>query len=267
MTRRLRCAAALLCAAACGGAGGQEGSPAEGDTTRTTTTLGSSSTTSAPSTTVTTTTAIATTAPPSSSPPATPPTDPPPAPPPFASSVATITADDVAASWHEGCPVAVEQLRLLTLTHWGFDGAVHTGRLVVHADHADTVVAVFADLYAVGFPIERMEPIDAYGGDDDASMAANNTSAFNCRPVTGGSSWSEHAYGTAIDINPVQNPYVKGPTVLPEAGRVYVDRREPEPGKIRAGDDVVDAFSARGWGWGGYWSALKDYQHFSASGR
>lgn len=185
----------------------------------------------------------------------------------FTAEVAEVTAQDLYASWRTGCPVPVSQLRMLSLTHWGFDGRTHTGRLVVHVDVVHTVVDAFSKLYAAGFAIERMEPVDVYGGSDDASMDANNTSAFNCRLVTGGSTWSEHSYGTAIDINPVQNPYVRGSTVLPDAGRAYLDRTTPAQGKILAGDAVVATFTGAGWGWGGAWSSFEDYQHFSASGR
>jgi hypothetical protein len=239
-------------------------------TTEDRTTTSRAPTTAPPSTSTSTTSAVTTaaTAPravaaprPTTTPPPTTPA------PPYRSSVAGVTAQQLHASWREGCPVAPSQLRMVTLTHWGFDGAVHQGRLVVHADHAATVVAIFGDLYAQRFAIQRMEPVEAFGGSDDASMAANNTSAFNCRAVTGGSSWSQHSYGWAIDVNPVQNPYVKGSTVLPEAGRAHLDRSTQARGKIRAGDGVVQAFAARGWGWGGYWSSPKDYQHFSATNR
>jgi hypothetical protein len=99
-------------------------------------------------------------------------------------------------------------------------------------------------------------------------MAANNTSAFNCRFVSGTARWSEHAYGRAIDINPVQNPYVSSSgRASPPAGAAYVDRSRRAPGMIHAGDAVVRAFAAVGWGWGGSWRGVKDYQHFSASGR
>ncbi len=186
---------------------------------------------------------------------------------PFAASIKTVTAQDLYASWRPGCPVPLSQLRAIDVTHFGNDGAVHHGRLIVHADLAQGMVAIFRDLYNLRFPIQRMEPIDAYGGDDMRSIRANNTSAFNCRAVTGGSGWSEHAYGRAIDVNPFVNPYVKGSTVLPpEAGR-FTDRSRTDPGMIHAGDAVVAAFAARGWSWGGYWSSLKDYQHFSTTGR
>jgi hypothetical protein len=129
------------------------------------------------------------------------------------------------------------------------------------------MVRVFRALYEARFPVQRLRTVEQYGSDDDASMAANNTSAFNCRPVAGGTGWSEHAYGAALDVNPVQNPYVRGSTVEPEAGRAYLDRSHVRPGMVVAGDLVVRAFAAVGWEWGGDFRTLKDYQHFSASGR
>jgi hypothetical protein len=174
----------------------------------------------------------------------------------------------VGSSWHPGCPVALDDLRVLRLDRWGFDGKAHRGTLVVHRKYAQDVLRVFETLFGARFPIRRMRLVDAYGADDDRSMAANNTSAFNCRAVTGGSSWSQHSYGWAIDINPVQNPYVTSDgKVLPPAGAAYVDRSNDAKGLIRAGGVVVKAFTEIGWGWGGYWSSIKDYQHFSATGR
>ena len=174
----------------------------------------------------------------------------------------------MASSWHPGCPVPIEDLRLLTLDFWGFDGKVYSGEMVVNHDVAKDVISVFRDLFGARFPIRRMRLADEYGGDDDRSMAANNTSAFNCRPVTGGSAWSEHSYGRAIDINPIQNPYVTGGgTVLPPAGAAYVDRSLQAKGMIHPGDAVVRAFTSVGWGWGGTWSDPVDYQHFSSTGR
>ena len=171
-------------------------------------------------------------------------------------------------SWHAGCPVPLDQLRMVTIRHWGFDGRVHSGRIVVHADVARRVVTVFRRLFEARFPIERMAPVEAYGDDDARVMAANDTSGFNCRAATGQPGvWSEHSYGRAIDVNPVQNPYVDGATVLPEAGRVYLDRSAVRPGMIRDGDVVVRAFAAIGWAWGGHYRSLKDYQHFSVTGR
>ncbi len=172
-------------------------------------------------------------------------------------------------SWHagQGCP-AFADLRLLEVVHRGFDGRDRVGLLVLHRDAAADVRAALERSYASGFAIQRMRLIDRYGGDDDRSMAANNTSAFNCRTVAGTSRLSEHAFGRALDINPVQNPYVSsGGAVSPAAGRGYLDRSDVRRGMLVAGDATVTAFRDRGWGWGGDWSATKDYQHLSASGR
>lgn len=185
----------------------------------------------------------------------------------FTSSVFRVVAADLPASYRPGCPVLPQDLRLLRMTYLDLAGTGRTGEMVVHADVVATVVDVFSRLHAAGFPVARMDPVDAFGGSDDASMAANNTSAFNCRPTTGGSGWSEHAYGRALDLNPVQNPYVSGSTVLPGLGRAYLDRSNRRPGMVTAGDLVVTAFAASGWGWGGGWTSARDYQHFSSSGR
>jgi hypothetical protein len=111
-----------------------------------------------------------------------------------------------------------------------------------------------------------MRPVDAYRGSDDASMAADNTSAFNCRAAVapGPKRWSVHAYGRAIDVNPVENPYLEGGRVLPPAGRAFADRLRRRMGMAEGA--LVRAFATVGWGWGGRWSA-PDYQHFSADGR
>lgn len=189
----------------------------------------------------------------------------------FSGAISAIDAGTrrrMAASWRPGCPVPLSDLRLLTVDHWGFDGAERRGQLVVHGDEAEAVLGVMEELYAARFPIERMELVDAYGADDAASMAANNTSAFNCREVTGRPGvWSEHSYGRAIDINPVQNPYVMGDTVLPPAGTAYANRAQDAPGMIHPDGPVVRAFADAGWSWGGSWDAPKDYQHFSSAGR
>ena len=172
------------------------------------------------------------------------------------------------SSWRSGCPVPIADLRLVTVSHWGFDARPHAGELIVHADVAEGVLRAFRTAYEARFPIERIELVDVYGGDDDASMAANNTSAFNCRAATGSTRWSEHAYGRAIDINPVQNPYVlRAGGAQPPAGAAFLDRADVRPGMLTANDVVVTAFDALGWGWGGRWSRSKDYQHVSANGR
>ena len=172
----------------------------------------------------------------------------------FHSSISVIDAalrPRMASSWHKGCPVPMKDLRYLTMSFWGFDGTAHVGEMVVHRNVAGAVVNVFGKLFAARFPMQRMRLVDVYGGDDDRSMAANNTSAFNCRAVTGGTAWSQHAYGWAIDINPIQNPYVSsGGTVLPPAGAKYANRSLHANGMIHAGDVVVNAFTSVGWGWG-----------------
>jgi hypothetical protein len=168
-------------------------------------------------------------------------------------------------SMHPGCPVGFDRLRLLTVDHWGFDGRVHRGRMVVHRDAARDVLDALRALYRRRFAIRRMRLVDAYGADDHRSMAADNTSAFNCRVVAGTSHWSEHAYGRAIDLNPLENPYVTASGyVSPPAGAPFADRSRHREGMVGAA--AVRAFAAAGWGWGGNWTWPKDFQHFSASG-
>ena len=172
----------------------------------------------------------------------------------------------MATSWRPGCPVPLEDLRYVTVTHVDFAGTVQAGELVVHADVADAVVQVFSDLFDAAYPVRLMRLVDDYGGDDTLSMEADNSSAFNCRPVIGGTAWSQHAYGRALDLNPVENPYVVGDQVAPAVGEAYVHRPEL-PGVIHPDDVVVRAFAAVGWQWGGYWDGPVDYQHFSVTGR
>ena len=189
--------------------------------------------------------------------------------PPFTSRVAAVTAADLPHSWRPGCPVGPSELRLLRLAHWDFAGGRRIGELVVHRDAAADVVGVFRRLYRARFPIRRIVRVDAYRGGDDASMAADNTSGFNCRfaQAAGPKRWSEHAYGRAIDVNPVENPYVEGARVSPPAGRAFANRSRSRPGMAVAGGVLVQAFAAEGWSWGGRWIGKPDYQHFSTSGR
>jgi hypothetical protein len=170
-------------------------------------------------------------------------------------------------SWHKGCPVPIRRLRLVELSYHGFDKERHMGRLVVHKDAVRAVKRAFRSMYRRGFKIRKMYLVDRYDANDRRSMRADNTSAFNCRTVAGTNRWSEHAYGRAIDINPVENPYVASDgTVTPKKGAEYADRSPRRRGMIAAGGATVRAFERVGWGWGGYWSSAKDYQHFSASG-
>jgi hypothetical protein len=169
-------------------------------------------------------------------------------------------------SWRAAVPVALEELRLLRLSFWGFDGAAHTGSLVVDGVWADDLRTVFQTLYDARFPIRSVNLIEDYAASDERSMAADNTSAFNGRYVSGTTVWSMHAYGLAIDINPIENPWVHGDDVSPAAGRSYVDRSLNAPGMIHSWDVVVRAFASIGWEWGGNWKGSKDYQHFSSNG-
>jgi D-alanyl-D-alanine carboxypeptidase len=189
----------------------------------------------------------------------------------FRGSVTAIGPERAAAmtgvSWRAGCPVSLRDLRLVTATYRDFSGRARTGWLVVHRDVAADVLGVLRRLYAAGFPIRRMIPIDAYGGSDFRSIEADNTSAFNCRPVDGTNTWSEHAYGRAIDVNPIENPYVSGGRTSHPASVPYVDRVPCRKGMACPGNRLVAAFRAIGWGWGGDWSSARDYQHFSSSSR
>lgn len=197
---------------------------------------------------------------------------PPTEPPVFSSSVGSITPAirrRMASTYREGCPVPLEDLRYLQLSYWNFDGEVRRGELVIAAEHASSVVAVFRELYRVRFPLARLELVSAYGGDDERSMAANNSSGFNCRPVAGTNRWSQHSFGAAIDLNPVQNPYVTETGVSPATGRPYADpraRRAAVQGLITPDSAPVRAFRKVGWEWGGDWVGPKDFQHFSAAG-
>jgi hypothetical protein len=170
-------------------------------------------------------------------------------------------------SWRPGCPVHLRDLRLLRLAHWGFDGRRRLGRLVVHEEVARELVTVFRRLYEARFPIRRMVLVDVYGASDFRSIEADNTSAFNCRFVEGTTRWSEHAYARAIDVNPIENPYVSGGRTAHRASVPYVERSRRRPGMAYEGGALVRAFDAIRWGWGGRWTSVKDYQHFSASGR
>jgi len=188
--------------------------------------------------------------------------------PPFHATTGAVSATALGPSWHAGCPVGPAQLRLLRVSFVGFDGNAHTGAIVVHRDVAGDVATVFRRLYDARFPIRRMEPVSEYGASDRRSMAADNTSAFNCRVASapGPRRWSAHAFGKAIDINTIENPYVQGSYVSPAAGRAYLDRARYRRGMAVAGGVLVRAFGSVGWLWGGRWSGTPDYQHFSSTG-
>jgi hypothetical protein len=186
---------------------------------------------------------------------------------PFSSKIDKVTRATVKHSWHPGCPVGVGDLRLIKMTYWGMDKKPHDGELVVNEDVASKIVKVFHKLYDERYPIRRMELVDKYGGSDFKSIEADNTSAFNCRNATGASSWSQHAYGHAVDVNTCENPYVhpNGHIEHPKCVK-YGNRKRKDPGLIHAGDKTVKAFRSIGWGWGGTWGGPWDFQHFSATG-
>jgi hypothetical protein len=176
-------------------------------------------------------------------------------------------------SWQRGCPVALSGLRLLTVSHRDFDGRTQTGQLVVNKTVARPLAGVFRQLYRLRFPIRHMRLADAYGPRRDRPRDGDVSGSFECRqavpsPCTGGrgtGSWSMHAYGLAVDLNPVENPYVGCGQSHNPAARPYRDRSRHRPGMVTR--RVVNAFRSIGWGWGGSWTGnTKDYMHFSATG-
>lgn len=171
------------------------------------------------------------------------------------------------SSWSEECPVTLDELRYLTISHHGFDGEIHTGEMIVNARFAKGVTEVFGDLFEAEFPIEQMRVIRIEEVDDHPTGDFNDTTSFVCRPAVGSDNWSYHAYGLAIDVNPFHNPYLRDDLVIPELASAYTDRDVVRPGMIFDGDVVVEAFAEIGWSWGGHWNTLKDWMHFSSSGR
>jgi hypothetical protein len=171
-------------------------------------------------------------------------------------------------NWHPGCPVPLKDLRLVRVRYWNFRGEVRTGPLVLNRKVAPDVLWVFRQLFRARFPIHRLDlaprpqPIDW-------DSTRNLSSSFNCRSATGNpGALSEHSYGWAVDINPLQNPYVRSDgSVLRAAAKPYRDRTRHREGMIHPGDVAVRSFAAIGWGWGGAWRTLKDYMHFSLTGR
>jgi len=173
--------------------------------------------------------------------------------------------------WQPGCPVPMADLRLLTVTHWGFDGRAHTGQLVVNRDVAAPLAKVFRRLYRLRFPIRHMELGDLYGPRRARPVDGDVTGSFHCRRAvpspcgSGSGNWSNHAYGHAVDLNPKENPYVGCGAVYDPRSRPYVDRTPLRKGMVTP--EVVRAFRSIGWGWGGDWShGTKDYMHFSVNG-
>jgi hypothetical protein len=172
----------------------------------------------------------------------------------------------VRSSWTPDCPVSLDELAYVTVSHYGFDERFHTGEILVNRAVALDVVEVFRRLHEARFPLEQMRVIRLEEIDAPPTGDWNDTTSFVCRPAVGSESWSQHAYGLAIDINPFHNPYLKGDLVLPELASAYLDREDLRSGMIVEGDVVTDAFGDMGWPWGGHWRTLKDWMHFSQSG-
>lgn len=170
-------------------------------------------------------------------------------------------------TWQRGCPVALADLRYLTVAFRGFDGAAHTGELIVRRKAASGIVGVFRKLFSAGFPIESMRIATDADLREPPTGDGNTTAAFVCRSARRQTRFSAHAYGLALDLNPFQNPYHRGDLVLPELASSYLDRTWHRPGMLVAGGAAVRAFAAIGWSWGGSWTRTKDTMHFSALNR
>ena len=172
-------------------------------------------------------------------------------------------------SWRKGCPVPLKDLRYLRMTYKGFSGTDLRGELIVHKDVSTEVTKIFEALYEAEYPIHKMRLVSDYKGNDWQSIEADNTSAFNCRNATGSKKWSKHSYGKAIDINPIENPYISRKGYISHKAslvykkRVHKDDTYADKAVLLKNDDVVKIFKKYGWKWGGEWSGVKDYQHFS----
>jgi len=172
-------------------------------------------------------------------------------------------------SWRNGCPIPLNDLRYLRIKHLDFRGKTVMGEMIVHKEVSSEVLEMFDTLYDIGYPIYKMELVSNYKGNDWQSIEADNTSAFNCRNATGSKKWSKHSYGKAIDINPIENPYIsrKG-YISHKASLVYRKRLHQkstyaDKAVLVKGDKTIQIFKKYGWKWGGDWSGVKDYQHFS----
>jgi hypothetical protein len=192
---------------------------------------------------------------------------PPPAGGKYAATIGAVPPDVLARStWQPACPVKATDLRYLTMSFWGFDGRAHTGEMLVNAFGAAGITKVFGQLFAARFPLEEMRVTGPAELTAPPTGDGNSTSAFVCRPARGQTTWSAHAYGLAVDVNPFCNPYTQGDLVLPELASAYVDRSRVRPGMVLAGDATVRAFAAIGWSWGGSWRSPKDRMHFTSTG-
>jgi hypothetical protein len=188
----------------------------------------------------------------------------------FDPQVKSVTAKDLPHTWRPGCPVSPSSLRRIQLNFWDYRGRLQRGTLIGAASVTSDYLAIFRRAFDAGFQIKKMYPADRYGGVDERAMRAGNTSAFNCRHVTGNPyRMSQHSYGNAIDINTFENPYVtSGKVYPPKAAVPYYYRREHnlgDPGVITPGSAIAQELWRQGWSWGARWSP-PDYQHWSSNG-
>ena len=162
--------------------------------------------------------------------------------------------------WASECIISLTKLKLLTLSHYNFDNRIEIGQMVALGSMADSVIAIFQELFALKFPIHTIKLVDEFEGDDELSMSANNSSCFNFRKIAGTNKLSLHAYGLAIDINPMQNPFIQNGKILPANGKDFIDRSKVKAGMI---EPVVEVFYKYGFTeWGGNWQEPIDYHHF-----
>ena len=176
--------------------------------------------------------------------------------------VTRTTTAEVAKTYRAGCPVGPSKLRTIRMNFEGFDGSMHRGVLIVRSDRVDSVIAGFKA--SLGKPLRRMDNPNVWDGNDPRQMEADNTSAFNCRKVTGNPyAQSPHSYGIAIDVNTRENPYrdVNGKW-WPSSGRKYIDRTPWKEGMLTKSSTLTKALRGRGYFWGGLWYPGRDYQHF-----
>ncbi len=172
-------------------------------------------------------------------------------------------------SWRKGCPVGLNDLRYLSMSYLDFNGQSKEGELIVHKDVSVEVTKIFEALYEMDYPIKKMRLVSDYKANDWQSIEADNTSAFNCRNATGSKKWSKHSYGKAIDINPIENPYISRSgrishkESLQYKKRIHKKSTSADKAVLLKNDKATKIFKKYGWKWGGDWSGVKDYQHFS----
>jgi len=172
-------------------------------------------------------------------------------------------------SYKKGCPVPLHHLRYLRIKHLNFKGKTVMGEMIVHKDISKEVLKIFEALYKIAYPIRKMKLVSDYKGSDWQSIEADNTSAFNCRNATGSKKWSKHSYGKAIDINSIENPYISRKGYISHKAslmykkRVHSKNTYADKAILLKNDEATKIFKKYGWIWGGEWSGVKDYQHFS----